>query len=85
MTASPMFHARTNDIKIDFHFVHDKVASKQLLVKFISSKDQLADTFTKPLPVPKFIIIGDNLNVNSLPLSLRGRIMTQDDHNSQVI
>jgi hypothetical protein len=85
MTANPMFHARTNDLQIDFHFVHDKVASKQLLIKFISSKDQLADTFTKPFPIPKFIILGDNLNVNSLRSSLRGHIMTQDDHNSQVI
>jgi hypothetical protein len=56
--------------------VRDQVSSHVLNVHFISSKDQLADTFTKPLPTSKFTSLRENLHVCDLPLMLRGRIET---------
>ena len=58
-----MFHARTKYIEIDFHFVCVQVALKLLEIRFISSKNQLADIFTKPLPLPLFAACRRNLNL----------------------
>jgi hypothetical protein len=39
-----VFHARTKHIAIDYHFVRERVASKSLAMKFLSSKDQVANS-----------------------------------------
>jgi hypothetical protein len=49
LSANPIFHTRMKHIKVEFHFVRERVAHKLLEVRFISSKDQLADVLTKPL------------------------------------
>jgi histone deacetylase 1/2 len=63
LSANPVFHARMKHIEVDYHFVRERVSQKQLQIRFISSKDQLADIFTKPLPLPQFEACRRNLTL----------------------
>jgi hypothetical protein len=58
-----IFHARTKHIEVDYHFVHEKVLNRDILIKFISTLDQVADIFTKGLPSTHFLPLRSKLIV----------------------
>jgi hypothetical protein len=53
LSANPVFHARTKHIKVDYHFVRERVSMKLLEIDFIPSRDQVTDGSTKSLTVQK--------------------------------
>lgn len=66
LSANPRFHGRTKHLEVDYHFVCERVACRQLDIRFISSADLVFDGFTKTLDVQKLQELRCNLNLLTL-------------------
>ena len=56
-------HSRTKHIEIRHHFLRDHVKKWDVVIKFVSTENQLADIFTKPLSEKHFIKIRHELGM----------------------
>ena len=61
LTRNPKFHNRTKHIDICYHFVREKVASKEICVAYCPTQDMLADIMTKGLTRVTFEKFRDDL------------------------
>ncbi|KAK9055823.1 hypothetical protein SSX86_026908 [Deinandra increscens subsp. villosa] len=76
LTQNPVAHKRAKHIDLDYHFIRELVASGKLVTKFIPTKLQVADIFTKCLPRPQFEHFRSCLRLGPPPVRLRGDINT---------
>lgn len=83
LACNPIFHSRSKHIELDVHYIRDKVLRKELEIRYIPTKEQVADALTKPLSYPKFNYFHSKLNVINRPLSLKGDI--KEAHVSSMI
>lgn len=54
LTKDQMYHERTKHNDMKHHFTWDIIANKRILVKKINTKVNVANMFTKVLPISKF-------------------------------
>jgi hypothetical protein len=60
------FMLKLNILRLIFYFVRERELKKQLEIRFIPSKNQVVDDFTKPPPHRAFEDFKHNLNLTKL-------------------
>ena len=55
LSENPMFHDRSKDIEMRYHYVRDMVQKNILSIQYVPMTEQTADILTKPLSLTKFV------------------------------
>jgi uncharacterized beta-barrel protein YwiB (DUF1934 family) len=63
MADNPVEHSRTKHIVIRYHFLRDHQQKGDIEIAYVSTKEQLADIFTKPLDEQTFTKLRYELNI----------------------
>ncbi|KAL7610818.1 hypothetical protein Lser_V15G12059 [Lactuca serriola] len=71
LTQNPVSHKRAKHIDLDYHFIRELVSSGKLHTKFVPTKLQVADIFTKSLPRHQFEFFREKLCIGPPLFRLR--------------
>jgi hypothetical protein len=63
MADNPVAHSHTTHIDIWYHFLKDNQQRGDIEIAYVSTHNQLADIFTKPLDEKTFSKLRNELNV----------------------
>jgi hypothetical protein len=63
MTDNPIEHSCTKHIYIRYHFLRDHQQRGDIEIAYVSTKEKLADIFTKPLDEKTFSKLRNELNI----------------------
>ena len=63
LTNNLVQHARTNHIDVRHYFIRDRQQKRDICIKSVGIRDQLADIFTKPLDEKRFCKLRNELNI----------------------
>ena len=66
ISKNPVMHAKTKHISIKYHYVRELVEEKKEKMKYIHTKEHIADIFTKPLPKDAYEYLRGKLGAKPL-------------------
>jgi hypothetical protein len=67
LSKNPEYHARSKHIDIQYHYVREIVHSGQVILKYVPTKDNIADLLTKALSPAIFDKFKDSMVVTKNP------------------
>nr|GEU29479.1 reverse transcriptase domain-containing protein [Tanacetum cinerariifolium] len=77
-------HSRAKHIDVRYHFIKEQVENGILELYFVQTEYQLADIFTKPLPLEIFNFMIEKLRMRSMsPKMLKRLAEEEDEHPNQ--
>ncbi|KNZ76962.1 Copia protein [Termitomyces sp. J132] len=63
LSEDPTAHARVKHFDIKYHFIRERTHNGEIAIKYVNTRDNIADMFTKPLPKPLFVRLQHMLGV----------------------
>jgi hypothetical protein len=63
MTENPVFHDKSKNIEIQYHYIRDMVQRGAIKLQYVGTYEQVADVLTKPLSRVKFEHFRDKLGI----------------------
>jgi hypothetical protein len=69
-----IYHVRKKHIEVHYHFIREKVLTKEIDLIHVSTKNQVDDIFTKALGIDKLKKFRKMLGVLEIDLSLKGSV-----------
>ena len=54
LSKNPVQHSKTKHIEIRYHFIREHIANENIQLEYVSTENQVADIFTKPLSEDRF-------------------------------
>jgi hypothetical protein len=67
ISKNPVQHSRTKHIDIRHHFIRDLVENQVVSLDYVSTENQLADLFTKPLDGSRFEYLRNAIGICLMP------------------
>ena len=66
LAKNPIYSPRTKYIDIQYYYIRESIKNGLVTLDYISTNSQLADSFTKPIPGPKWSYFLENINLRPL-------------------
>ena len=73
MSENPVFHDKSNHIKIKYHYIKDMVQRGAVKLHYVAIKEYIADVLMKPLARVKFEYFREKLVVLKIEVSSKGK------------
>jgi hypothetical protein len=71
---NPVYHAKTKHIEVHYHFIKEKVLTREISLIHVSTKDQVVDILIKALSIDKLKRFKKMFGVLEVDLNLRGNV-----------
>jgi len=75
---NPIYHARTKHIEVHYHFIREKVITKEINLIHVNTKNQVAYIFTNALSTDKLKRFRKMFGVLEVDLNLKGSVVNSN-------